>query len=211
MTIPTLAYIHLVSYLVPATAGALRFSRLERAMRTLASLCFLACVNITTQYLLGVLRIKNYFISDYYRVVEVPLFCAVFYYSVAPKEVRNVLRGLGILFVVIWGADMIWFNNPDQYKSGMAMISRTFVIVMSLITLQTAMKDEGSHLVERPIFWIAMGALLYSSGTLLVVGLSNQLLQLGTPYFIAAWHVNWSLLIIANLFYTKGMLCKSQA
>jgi hypothetical protein len=79
------------------------------------------------------------------------------------------------------------------------------------VTLHAAVKDEKSHLLERPVFWVAMGVLLYASGTLLVLGLSNHLLQLGKPYFDVAWHINWSLLIIANLLYTKGMLCKSQA
>lgn len=211
MTIPIFGQIHALSFLVPTTVGVTRFARLSRALRILAALCLLACLNIATQYVLGLLNIRNYFISNYYRVVETSLLCAVFYHSVAAKGVRNVLTGLGILFVVIWGANMIWFNNPDQYKSGMAMISRTVVLVMSLITLQATLKDEQSHLVERPVFWIAMGAVLYSSGTLLVVGLSNQLLRLGKTYFDVAWHINWSLLIIANLFYTKGMLCKLQA
>ena len=211
MTIPVLGQIYALSLFVPATVGVTRFARLSRAMQILAVLCVLSGLDVAAQLFLGLKNVKNYFISDYYRAVETSLLCAVFYYSVAPKKVRSVLRGLGILFVVIWGADMIWFNNPDQYKSGMAMISRTVVLVMSLITLQATLKDEQSHLVELPVFWIAMGAVLYSSGTLLVVGLSNQLLQLGKTYFDVAWRINWSLLIIANLFYTKGMLCKPQA
>ena len=211
MAIPIFGQIHALSFLVPATAGVKKFAGLSTALRMLAALCILACLNIATQYVLAVLSIKNYFISNYYRVIETSLLCAVFYYSAAPKGVRNVLRGLGILFFVIWGVDTIWYNNPNQIDSGMAMISRIFILGMSLITLQATFKDERSHLVERSVFWIAMGAVLYSSGTLLVVGLGNQLLQLGQPYFIAAWHVNWLLLIIANLFYTKGMLCKSEA
>jgi ABC-type transport system involved in multi-copper enzyme maturation permease subunit len=106
---------------------------------------------------------------------------------------------------------MVFFRDPDHINSGMAMISRTFLIVMALVTLQSAIKDEKLHLLERPVFWVVMGVVLYSAGTLLVVGLSNQLLELGVPYFVVAWHINWSLLIIANLLYTKGMLCKSQA
>ncbi len=211
MTIPVLGQICALSLFVPATAGVTRFAGSSTAMRILAVLCVLGCLDVAAQLFLGARSVRNYFISDYYRVVETSLLCAVFYYSVAPKEVRNVLRGLGILFVVIWGADMIWFNNPEQYRSGMAMISRTIILVMSLFTLQATLKDERPHLEQRPVFWIAMGAVLYSSGTLLVVGLSNQLLQLGQTYFLVAWHVNWSLLILANLFYTKGILCKSQA
>jgi hypothetical protein len=211
MTIPVFGQIHALSFLIPATVGSVRFARSNRAMRILAVLCVLACLDVAGQLFLGARSVRNYFISDYYRVIETSLLCAVFYSSVAAKGIRRVLIVLGILFVLIWGTDMIWFNNPDQYKSGMAMISRTFVLVMSLMTLQATLKDEGSRLVDRQIFWIAMGAVLYSSGTLLVVGLSNQLLQLGQSYFIVAWHINWALLIIANLFYTKGFLCKSEA
>jgi hypothetical protein len=211
MAIPVLGQIHFIGYVVPATAGIIRFPRLSRAMRILTLLCVLACIDIAAQYLVALWGMKNYFLSDYYRVIEVSLLCVVFYLSSVSKGTRIVLRVLGILFVVIWVLDMIFFRDPDRINSGMAMISRTFLIVMALVTLQSAIKDEKSHLLERPVFWVVMGVVLYSAGTLLVVGLSNQLLELGVPYFVVAWHINWSLLIIANLLYTKGMLCKSQA
>jgi hypothetical protein len=211
MAIPVLGQIHFIGYVIPATAGIIRFPRLSRAMRILTLLCVLACIDIAAQYLVALWGMKNYFISDYYRVIEVSLLCVVFYLSTVSKGTRIVLRGLGILFVVIWVVDMIFFRDPDRINSGMAMTSRTFLIVMALATLHSAIKDERSHLLERPVFWVVMGVVLYSAGTLLVVGLSNQLLALGKVYFDVAWHINWSLLIIANLLYTKGMLCKSQA
>ena len=210
MPIPVFAHVNAVSYLIPAATGVMRFSRSNRAMRTLAILCVLACFDVAAQLFLALKKEKNYFISDYYRVIEVTLLCAVFYFSLAPKGVRNILRGLGIVFFVIWVANTAWFNNYDQINNGMAMLSRIFVLVMSLMTLQATMKDESSPLLERAIFWIGLGAALYSSGTLLLLGLSNHLLQLGASYFLAAWHINWGLSIVANLFYTKGMLCKSQ-
>jgi hypothetical protein len=211
MPIPIFGQIHALSFLVPAIIGVMRFARMNRAMRILAILCVMACLDVGAQLFLGARSVRNYFISDYYRVIETSMLCAVFFHSVAAKGVRNVLRGLGILFAVIWVVDIIWYNNPEQYRSGMAMISRIIVLVMSLMTLHSTLKDERAHLVERPVFWVAMGAVLYTSGTLLVVGLSNELLALGPTYFVAAWHVNWTLLIIANIFYTKGMLCKSEA
>jgi hypothetical protein len=208
MAIPVFGQIHLASFLIPASVGVAKFATLNKAMRILAVMCLVACLDVALQVFLSMKYVKNYFISDYYRLIETSFLCAVFYFAVASRKVRNVLRGFGILFVVIWIVDMNWFNNPDHMNSGMAMISRVFVLGMSLITLQTTMKDERPHLVQRPVFWIALGAILYSTGTLLIVGLSNQLLQLGPTYFIVAWHVNWSLLIIVNLFYAKGMLCK---
>jgi hypothetical protein len=211
MAIPVFGKLYALSIFIPAIIGVMRYGRLGRAMRILSVLCVLAGIDVGVQLFLGLNHVKNYFISDYYRVVETSILCAVFYFSIAPKRGRTLLMGLGVLFVAIWVADMIWFNNSEHMNSGMAMISRMFVLVMSLITFQQTLKDERRHLVERPVFWVAMGAILYSCGTLLVVGLSNQLLQIGKTIFDVAWHINWSLLIIANLFYTKGILCKSEA
>lgn len=207
---PIFGYVHLVSYSVPAIVGIKKFSALSKAIRVLTVLCILACINIATQYLLGLLRVRNYFITDYYSVLEVSLLSTVFYFSVGPRGVRHVLMALGVFYALIWVVDMIWLRDPNYINSGLAIISRTFLIVMCLITLQAALQDERSHLRERPVFWVVIGVILYSAGTLVVVGLSNQLLRLGESYFVAAWHVNWALLIIANLFYMMGMLCKSQ-
>jgi hypothetical protein len=211
MAIPVFGQIHAVSFLVPAATGIIRFSKLCRAMRVLTILCVFACIDIAAQLLVGLWGMKNYFVSDYYRAVEVSLLCVVFLFSVGSKGTRIILGVLGVLFMVIWMVDMIYFYHPDHINSGMAMASRAFLILMSLVTLQTAIKDEKSHLMQRPVFWVVMGVAVYSSGTLLLLGLSNHLLKLGQPYFVVAWHINWSLLIIANLLYTKGMLCKSQA
>lgn len=210
MPIPVLGQIHPVSFLLPVAAGIVRFPRLNRAMRILAVLCIAACINIAAQYYLGSLGVKNYFISDYYSVVEVSLLCAVFCFSTVSGGTRRVLTAMVLLYVAFWVVDMVWFYNPAQINSVMAIVSRFFLVVMSLVTLQTAMRDEASHITGRPVFWVVIGVLLYASGTMVVFAVSNELLNLGPPYFDIAWHVNWSLLIIANLAYTRGMLCKSQ-
>ena len=210
MPIPIFVYIHAASYLVPTIAGLKRFPKSSRAIRILAVLCVLACINVGAQLFLAMRKEKNYFISDYYRVVETSLLCAVFYFSVVSQKLRNLLVGMGIVFALIWAVDVLWFNTHDQMSNGIAMISRITVLLMSFIALQAAMKDEFLPLAERSIFWVGIGAAIYSSGTLLLLGLSHYLLQLGPDYFIAAWHINWALLIVANLFYTKGMLCRSR-
>jgi hypothetical protein len=209
MASPVFAYVHLLSYPVPAIVGIAKYSGLQKALKVLSALSLLSCLNIGTQFVLASLKVKNYFVSDYFRVIEVGMLCAIFQMSIGQKPARLILKSLGGLFVGVWIVDMI-LPTSDHFNNVMAMISRVFVLVMSLITLQAAMKDETSPLFERSIFWVGVGAAIYSSGTLLLLGLSNYLLQLGTSYFLAAWHINWALLIAANLFYTKGMLCKSQ-
>jgi len=189
MMLPLLGQIHLGFFLVPAAAGIIKFRVLSKAMRMLTVLCVLACFNIAAQSLLASWGIRNYFISDYYTILEMSLLCGIFYLSVASKRARIVLRVLGLIFFGIWIVDMVFFHNPDQINSEMAVVSRIFLVVMSLVTLQAAMGDESSVLTARPVFWVAMGVVFYASGTLLVLGLSNELLKLGKSYFDVAWHI----------------------
>jgi len=83
-------------------------------------------------------------------------------------------------------------------------------MTMAAIVIWTQIKDERSTMLERSVFWVAAAVILYSTGTMAVLGLGNFLMKLGRPYFVAAWHINWTLIIVANIFYTKGMLCKPQ-
>ena len=209
MPAPVLGYLHLMSYPIPVIVGMKKLSALSKPMRVLTGLCILTCVNIAAQFVLSLFKVTNYFLGEYYTPIEVCLLCAVFYFSVASKGVQLVLTILGGFFIMIWVGNMIWFYDSRHIDSGMAVISRVFLIAISLITLQVTMKDERSRLVERSVFWVVLGVVLYSCGTLLVVGLSNELIKLGETYFIIAWHVNWSLLVITNLLYTKAILCKS--
>jgi len=209
MAYPILAYVHLFSFPVPAVVGIAKYARLQRAMKTLTILSIFACIDVGTQYVLASFKVKNYFVSDYFRVIEVGLLSMVFQMLSGERRVRTILRWMGGVFIAVWIVDMV-VEVPAQINNAMEMISRIFILVMSLISLQASMKDESSPLVERSVFWVGLGAALYSSGTMVLVGLSNYLMQLGNSYFLAAWHINWALLIVANLFYTKGMLCKYQ-
>jgi hypothetical protein len=153
---------------------------------------------------------NNLFLLHFYVVLEFLMLCAVFYWSVPLKSTQNTLLMVAAAFVVFWVSDLIFFFDPGQINTVTQLVDRILLIVMSTITLQAVMRDEGSSLLQRPVFWAAISVILYSAGTLVAVGLGNQLLALGRSYFVFAWYINWTFIIIANILYAKGMLCKSQ-
>jgi hypothetical protein len=210
MWLPLYGKIHLLTYLIPTIIGIARFSVLNRAMRTLAVLSVLACLDLVAESLAALWMRNNLFISHFYVVLELVMLCAVFYWSVPLKSTKNALLMSGAAFVVFAAADLILFFDPKEINTVLQMADRIILIVMSTITLQAIIKDEGSSLAKRPVFWVAISVILYSAGTLMAVGLGNQLMALGRSYFDIAWNINWTLIIIANILYAKGMLCKSQ-
>jgi hypothetical protein len=211
MPLPLYCQIHLASYAIPTTVGIARFFSIGRAMRVLTVLCILACVDVAAQYFVALWTGNNLFLSHFYVVIEFALLCGVFYWSVPLKRTKHILLMTGAAFAVFWAADLIFFYNPGQINTVAQIVDRIFLMVMSAVTLQAIMRDETVSLYQRPVFWAAISVILYSAGTLVAVGLGNQLLEIDPTYFEVAWNINWTFIIIANLLYAKGMLCKSPA
>jgi len=204
-----LGYVHSVSYAFPLIAGIRRFAVLNRTMRTFVVLMFLGATNMSAQFILGKLRINNHIVADYYRVFEVTIMCAVIYASVRKTIARRIVMALGILFVLVWIVDLFYASH-STINSTMAMYCRLTLLVVALIALQTTVQAADSRIVDRSIFWISAAATIYNAGSFAVLAFGSRLVELGQPYFTMAWNVNWALLTVANLMYTKAILCKVQ-
>jgi hypothetical protein len=180
-------------------------------MRFLALLSVLACVQLVAESVVALLYRNNYFLVDYYTIVEFSLLAAVFYYSTKSNVSRLALGVLLSAFFIYWVIDMIQIHDYQTINTKLAMVSRVFLIAMSMIGFHSLLREGTSAISRMPVFWVSFAVALYSAGTLMVFGLSNQLLKLGRPYFVIAWYINWGLLIVANLMYSKGMLCRETA
>jgi hypothetical protein len=203
-----LAHISAASNLIPAAVGIIKFRRLERGMQFLALLCVLACVQLVAENVVALIFTNNYFLVDYYTIVEFSLLAAVFYFSIDSKFSRQMIAVLFSAFFIYWSINMVQRPDPQEINTKLAMVSRVFLIAVSLVGFQYSLKEGSSVMSKMPIFWVSFAVVLYSAGTLIVFGLSNQLLKLGRPYFDIAWHINWGLLIVVNLMYSKGMICR---
>jgi len=180
-------------------------------MKILTLLCVLAVLSASAELTLGRLAVNNRFIANNYVPVEVLLITLVYFFSTSTAKYRRILIATYALFAIVWTVDKVLFDVPNETNSTMALVSRLFLFSISLLMISTASRDTKTALGDKPIFWVAAGVLLYSTGTFVVVGLGNRLLQLNVTLFVIAWHINWLLLIVANLLYTKGLLCKTQA
>jgi hypothetical protein len=210
MKIPTLAFISALTYLIPPLAGIWRFKRLDRPMKMFFLLCVWSLIDVITEYILSVKHINNYFLINYYFLLDSLFLSVVYSYSIEDKRTKRIILILAMLFIVIWVVDKLMFAVPGQMNNEMAVTSRLFIIIASILIVVAVMKKTDSLLIDRPIFWVSTGSVLYSTGVLLIFGLSNELSKMGIFYFYVAWHINWSLAIVANLMFTRGFLCRAR-
>ena len=205
-----LLYVALASSFVPFIVGLMRCKSLDRGAKALLILAAANCCQMMTSYVLSLMKIHNLELLNDYRPLELVMIAAVFGLMIESRFVKRFLLTCSVAYVVIWIADKIYLDDPTQLNSRMAMLSRIIAIIMAITVLYSDAKASTGLFAKRPLFWVGTAVLLYSSGTLLVLGLSNQLINLNRETFIMAWQINWTLLVMANLFYTKGLLCKPQ-
>ena len=210
MKIPVLAHISALTYLIPVLAGTWQFKRLDYPMKIFFLLCVLSLIGVAIEYILSIKHINNSFLINYYFLLDSLFLSVVYSYSIEDKRTKRIILILTMLFIVSWVVDKLMFAVPHQMNSEMAVTSRVYIIVASTLMVLAIMKKTDSLLVDRPVFWVSTGYVLYSAGVVLIFGLSNELLKLGMLYFAVAWHINWSLAIVANLMFTRSFFCKAK-
>ena len=208
--LPILVYFVVGSSFLAAMVALVRYHRLDTAAKALAWLCIANYCEGAVAYILSLRKIRNLELLNDYRPIELFLTACVFYFMVQSRTARRLLVLCTSIFVLVWIADKIFLDDPGHLNNRMALLSRVVAVTMSIASLYFGAKESETLFIERPLFWVGTAVLLYSSGTLLVLGLSNQLAFMNREIFIMAWQINWILLIMANLFYTKGLLCKPQ-
>lgn len=180
-------------------------------MRILTLLSVLALLSASAELVLGQRGINNRFIANNYVPVEVLLIMLVYFFSTTETKYRRILIGSYLAFAVVWTVDKIFFEIANETNTAMALASRLLLFGLSLLMIGVVSRDTTTSPSHKPVFWVATGVLLYSTGTFIMAGLSNRLLHLDVTIFVIAWHINWFLLIVANLLYAKGLLCRTQA
>jgi hypothetical protein len=209
--IPILALAAIASFFIPSAVGIFRFRSLTTSVKLFAMFYFLTCAEELVELYLALNHIHNIFLINYSFLIE-PVFLSVVYFVWAKEKwLKQLIAIPGILYIMIWLANKLYFGSPDEVNNPMAMASRIVLISVSIFVLHSMMKDVDIVLFAEPLFWISTGWILYSTGVLLIYGLSADLLKAGVKYFTSAWYINWSLAIVSNLMFTKGLICKPKS
>jgi hypothetical protein len=206
---PLFVYVVLASAFVPVIVGLIRFNKHDTGGRILLMLVSANAIQMSAAYTLAMMKIPNLWFVNLYRPIELVLIALAFVAMLEGRLARRVILLCAVLYVLIWIADKFTLDVSGELNTRMAMLSRIIAIIMSIVALYAGSGALDTRFAERTLTWVGAAVLLYSSGTLLVLGFGNQLIASGREAFVQAWHINWTLLLVANIFYTKGLLCRS--
>lgn len=195
----------MISPVVPAAAGIFRWKILDSSLRYFCLFMVLSVIHVVIEYVVGSLNISTHFLSDIFRSIEVVCFILLFHNYQKPKYKSVLSIVLILLYLITWIYIMVFNNISNQFNTVMAILARIILIFAAMTALFNLVVNSKVHLAplySYYIFWIALGVLLYCSGTFMVLSLGNEIMKYGKEYFMMMWSINWSFYIISNICFT---------
>lgn len=208
MAIPPFAHIAAVSYFLPAGVG-LRYWKLSPApMKVFTLFCVYSTLHLIAEFTLGRMKISNQFLLNYHQIIELGAILYVYHAWVPGKRLKDLFQYFGLGYSLLWIVNKFFFEDPMRFSENISLVALFLQIIASLIIMNSIVNSSREHVSAHAIFWIALGVLLYASGTIIVNGFSNTILAMGMVYFNILWHINWGFTIIANILYARSFRCR---
>ncbi len=134
-------------------------------------LIFIVTVELTGRYIRTELKEMNAWLYNFTVPVEFLFYSFIFFMHYHKKRNRTLVKIFSALFV-FYTLAWLAFNGTEFFNSNMLLIGYLFMIIFSILFLVELYNKPGMvYLTREPLFWIAVGLLLFSAG-----GLSYALL-----------------------------------
>lgn len=200
--IPPLAYLSILSDLFPLGAGLLLWRRSTSPMRLLTGLLFYGLINTVGLVILALWRGNNIVLLHFYTLISYLLVALIFSYWNIGRFALIIKLSIPLFFImyailVIFGYEDL--TLPNEYSMS---IRGVFIAFISLYTLYTTLRKHPDYpIYQDERFWVATGAFINYSGTVLVYA--------AIPVYIthALWQIHNTLAILANTLFFMGYLC----
>jgi len=208
MKIPVLFYISMLTEIVTALVGGLRYRTLQRPLRILEWLIIFTILEVGLQWALSYFGIHNLWTSHFFTLIEMVFVVLLFSSWMKNRRNRMMLSLCLFMFIIFWIVSKFTFEPLSLVDGWTAAISKILQITFSTFLLVDVVKESDMNWTDDPRLWIIAGIIIYSAGSIFIFALFNKMLQISPDRLKIIWFLNWTLIIISNLLYTRGFLCK---
>ena len=189
--------------------GGFYYKSLPRPLRILEWLIVISVVDTGVEWFLNSFRIHNLWIMHFYTIIEL-IFVVMIYSSwMKQRRSRSVLLLCLAGFTILWIVSKFSFEPLSLTDDWTATISKVLQIAFSAYLLLDVVKESDIVWTNDPRFWIATSTIIYAAGSLFWYALFNKMLQISPDLLKQSFSLNWILMIVSNMLYIRGFLCKT--
>jgi hypothetical protein len=208
MRLPVLYYFFLLSVVFAAFVGGFRYRDLPQPLRILEWLVLLSVTEAIAKLFLISFGVHTLWISHFYTPVEIAFIVFMYSYWMKQRRDRTILFVCFAAFMIFW-IICKWTLEPLSIADDWtASFSKVFQIIFSAYLLVQLVNDSDLEWTNNPVFWVATSIILYAAGSLFMYALYNKMLQESFVRLRFMMSLNWILMILSNVLFIKGFLCK---
>jgi hypothetical protein len=205
---PILAYISIVSPIIPISAGIYISKKTNREIKILlALLVFGFIIDIFSLWRLhsypqfGPILVHIYILFNYILVMII-----TYSWQESPR-VKILLKTIIVLYIVFWFITKFTFEPMKGLYYFTANVSNVIVILSTGYTLFIVVDKRVQPLLTYQRFWILLSFVLYNTGTLMPAAIQGLFTKLPRSDVYLIWSINWIVAILSNVLFTIGFLC----
>lgn len=199
-------YIMTLVLVITCTIGIYVYKSLSMIMRLLLYFIIISLIMNILNYYVGLYWKNNIWIFHISTLIEFIFLAYIFSYWQKMPIIRKIFRVSIIGFAVIWVLSKIWiedFSTADTYTSS---IANAILTGMSSYTLISIIQDSSKPIFFDSRFWVSSSVLIYYTGTLFTVALSNALQNIAITDAAAMWVIHNIMAIISYFFIMGGFI-----
>ena len=141
----------------------------------------------------------NYLIYNLYLLISTPVYFYLFYFLINIEDkFRRPYITVATLISFLFLLDFLFLEGPKNFMTISIIFQQFFFILLSCFLLfKMAVSRHYFILHKHPYFWIAAGLLIFSLGTLVVLGM-NQFIRVNN-ITLANKHLYGTIMPVLNV------------
>ncbi|MGB2867521.1 MAG: hypothetical protein WBD36_03650 [Bacteroidota bacterium] len=208
MSIPYLAHAAAFSILIPVIVGLFTIRSLQPDLKLLLILFVVNAMAVSLQYYLGSRDVNNLWIGHFFNLIEYNMLTLMISDWQEKESTKAVFRLSMLVFTAFWIVAKLYLEKMDQPSVYVIPVSRVLLACASVYSLVGVAQSKTLTFLENPRFWVLSALLVSSAGGLMFYALRGMIAHLPTEQLLLAFYVHWSLIVVENLIYSGGFLCK---
>jgi hypothetical protein len=133
-----------------------------------------------------------------YTFVEYILFALIFYFNIKSLKFRKVILLLSLFFIAFQILYFITVKTKKGIDTIPISVETILMFIFSFYFFYEQLKESTTPIYEHYFFWIAIGVVIYLSGSFFMYILGNDLPR---KQLVQYWFINYIFDTIKNLFF----------
>ncbi len=205
MKLPLVAYVELISNVIPLGCGIFSIKRLRGGFLFFFAFILLNTTSEFITFFMGRAGIKNLWVLSIEHVVEYTILSITLSQWQQSARIKLIIYGGILFYVILWISAKFTvepFSEPDVYTHGIECVA---LITISIYTLLGLQNYSHNKLIGDGRFLVTAGLLIYFGGGFVLYVFWKEIVSLGYTKAASYWVINWSLNTLVNLVYALGL------